>query len=170
MQSAPITAGWIDPDVANCGTSPATCAYEAQIGIKYLRFGTADITDINLDGVTDAADEAIVQANIGLFGPNTADFNSDGDVDGDDFLIWQNGFGAGSTRAEGDALRRAHATTGANAQEDAVRPAQSLRRLSPSIGARSRRWGRYPWDPARWDRAAAANAARADRNARAVHL
>jgi hypothetical protein len=33
----------------------------------------------------------------------TADFNQDGDVDGDDFLIWQRGLGVGSTLAEGDA-------------------------------------------------------------------
>lgn len=32
-----------------------------------------------------------------------ADFNGDGDVDGDDFLTWQRGFGSGSTLAEGDA-------------------------------------------------------------------
>lgn len=103
VQSDPITASWIDPDVANCGSSPATCAYDAQIGVKYLRFGTADITDIDLDGVTDAADEGIVQANLGLFGPNTADFNRDKDVDGEDFLAWQRGVDLGTTRAEGDA-------------------------------------------------------------------
>jgi hypothetical protein len=33
----------------------------------------------------------------------TADFNQDGDVDGDDFLIWQRGLGIGSTLPEGDA-------------------------------------------------------------------
>lgn len=32
-----------------------------------------------------------------------ADFNQDGDVDGDDFLIWQRGLGVGSTLPEGDA-------------------------------------------------------------------
>ena len=35
--------------------------------------------------------------------PSDADFNSDGDVDGDDFLKWQRGFGTGTTFAEGDA-------------------------------------------------------------------
>ena len=38
-------------------------------------------------------------------GEYQSDFDLDGDVDGDDFLIWQNGFGAGTTRAEGDANR-----------------------------------------------------------------
>lgn len=33
----------------------------------------------------------------------TADFDQDGDVDGDDFLTWQRGFGIGSTLPEGDA-------------------------------------------------------------------
>jgi hypothetical protein len=33
----------------------------------------------------------------------TADFNQDGDVDGDDFLTWQRGLGIGSTLPEGDA-------------------------------------------------------------------
>jgi hypothetical protein len=35
--------------------------------------------------------------------PNNADFDSDGDVDGADFLIWQRGFGTGSTLAQGNA-------------------------------------------------------------------
>ena len=32
-----------------------------------------------------------------------ADFDSDGDVDGKDFLTWQKGFGTGTTLAQGDA-------------------------------------------------------------------
>ena len=32
-----------------------------------------------------------------------ADFDGDGDVDGNDFLIWQRGFGTGTTMAQGDA-------------------------------------------------------------------
>lgn len=32
-----------------------------------------------------------------------ADFDDDGDVDGDDFLTWQRGFGIGASKAEGDA-------------------------------------------------------------------
>jgi trimeric autotransporter adhesin len=32
-----------------------------------------------------------------------ADFDNDGDIDGTDFLIWQRGFGSGTTHGEGDA-------------------------------------------------------------------
>jgi hypothetical protein len=41
-----------------------------------------------------------------LFGNSTfgsADFDSDGDVDGADFLIWQKNLGSGTTKAQGDA-------------------------------------------------------------------
>lgn len=41
-----------------------------------------------------------VENNLALL---AADFDEDGDVDGDDFLAWQNGFGLGTTRADGDA-------------------------------------------------------------------
>ena len=34
---------------------------------------------------------------------DNADFDSDGDVDGKDFLIWQRGYGSGTTPAQGDA-------------------------------------------------------------------
>jgi hypothetical protein len=34
---------------------------------------------------------------------STADFDGDGDVDGADFLVWQRGAGAGTTKLEGDA-------------------------------------------------------------------
>jgi len=40
---------------------------------------------------------------IGALAPGNADFNEDGVVDGSDFLIWQRGFGIGTTFAEGDA-------------------------------------------------------------------
>lgn len=35
--------------------------------------------------------------------PTTADFDGDGDVDGEDYLIWQRGMGNGSSLSEGDA-------------------------------------------------------------------
>jgi hypothetical protein len=38
-----------------------------------------------------------------LRGPLGPDFNSDFDVDGQDFLTWQRGFGTGTTKPEGDA-------------------------------------------------------------------
>jgi hypothetical protein len=34
---------------------------------------------------------------------DSADFNADGDVDGRDFLVWQRGFGTGTTAQQGDA-------------------------------------------------------------------
>ena len=41
-----------------------------------------------------------------LFGNSTfgsADFDTDGDIDGADFLTWQRGFGVGTTKVQGDA-------------------------------------------------------------------
>lgn len=38
-----------------------------------------------------------------LRGPLQADFNNSGTVDGQDFLIWQRGFGVGNTKPQGDA-------------------------------------------------------------------
>ena len=57
--------------------------------------------DINQDGVVDFADfrrwkDSFLAAHISVF----SDFDSDGDIDGDDFLIWQVGFGVD---ASGDA-------------------------------------------------------------------
>lgn len=86
---------------------------DTKIGIKSLRIGVTDVTDINLDGVTDAADRQIVVDNQGVSTANTTlfngdidndgdvdgddlaffgspgDFDNDGDVDGSDFLVWQ---------------------------------------------------------------------------------
>ncbi len=61
------------------------------------------ITEGNAAGVFN--DEAYAFDNIVIEGfTNTdADFDQDGDVDGDDFLTWQRNFGMGSTLAEGDA-------------------------------------------------------------------
>ena len=85
-----------DPNASNCtgASSPADCIYNAQLGVRYLRIGTAEITDINLDGVTDSLDEAIVMENLNKFGPTApaGDFDNDGDVDNFDFLVWQSGF------------------------------------------------------------------------------
>ena len=78
-------------------------ASDVQMGIKYIKVATTSKADVNLDGTVDAADVAIVQANMGLFGPTSADFDGDSDVDGQDYLILQNGFGVGTTQPEGDA-------------------------------------------------------------------
>ena len=55
-----------------------------------LGFGNdLSLDDISLDGQIPVTE--------------SADFDEDGDVDGQDFLIWQRGFEAGSTHGEGDA-------------------------------------------------------------------
>lgn len=94
-----IPSSWINPDESNCtgASTPADCIYNAQLGIKYLRFGTADTTDVNLDGATDAADEAIVQANLGL---GAADYNGNTLVDAADFTVWRDNLGATGTPGE----------------------------------------------------------------------
>ncbi len=78
-------------------------ASDVQMGIKYIKLATTSIYDVNLDGAVDAVDEVIVQSNLDLFGPTTADFDGDNDVDGADFLILQRGMGVGTTKSEGDA-------------------------------------------------------------------
>ena len=78
----------------------------------------ANLTDL---GVVDTLQFSLASSDVGDLGMNTpayfamdslavispaglADFDIDGDVDGDDFLIWQTGFGrTDTTRAEGDA-------------------------------------------------------------------
>ena len=52
--------------------------------------------DFNGDGVVDLADLAILEANIGITmgaTPLQGDADRDGDVDGDDFLLWQRTIG-----------------------------------------------------------------------------
>lgn len=70
--------GFIDEGslVANGGTGVPSVSYDP----------LSDLTTIQVGGMADSAD-----------------FDSDGDVDGEDFLIWQRGFESGSTLAEGDA-------------------------------------------------------------------
>ncbi|MEQ8210636.1 MAG: hypothetical protein RH917_12470 [Lacipirellulaceae bacterium] len=47
-------------------------------------------------------EEITVETSV-VSGTDNADFNSDSIVDGDDFLVWQLGFGSGTTPAQGDA-------------------------------------------------------------------
>jgi hypothetical protein len=47
--------------------------------------------------------DALAVYDSGVVIQNDADFNGDGSVDGADFLIWQRGFGSGSTLQQGDA-------------------------------------------------------------------
>gem|GEM_PF-6174442 len=89
---------WLD--INQIDPNQADSIYNAEIGIKYLRFGTAEKTDVNLDGTTDAADLAIVQANQNKFGTLEADLDTDNDVDGADFLLWQQGGSSDPLSAE----------------------------------------------------------------------
>ena len=59
----------------------------------------------NGDDAASFASEAYAFDNILIqgFTGTTGDFDQDGDVDGNDFLAWQRGFGVGNTLAEGDA-------------------------------------------------------------------
>jgi len=82
-------ASWVDG-------SPGNTVNDARIGVKYMRFGTADIGDINLDGAVDGLDEAIVLANQGLgVLPGDLDLAHLPELlaDGADLLEWQRGFG-----------------------------------------------------------------------------
>ncbi len=69
-----------------------------------------DTLTIQLVASTDGGSEAfafddIVIEGVTLVAGDDADFDQDGDVDGDDFLAWQRGLGTGTTLAEGDANR-----------------------------------------------------------------
>ncbi len=65
-------------------TDPDTSAVSAVIGT-----GGTDVVLVGLSSETVAVDDA--------------DFDNDSDVDGNDFLIWQRGLGAGTNNATGDA-------------------------------------------------------------------
>jgi len=58
-----------------------------------------------LDGAYDNTGAPIAAGDQGPHGPARADFDGDGDVDGEDFLTWQNGLGTSgsATRSAGDA-------------------------------------------------------------------
>ncbi len=66
-----------------------------------------DSLTIQLVASTDGGSEAFAFDNIVIEGvtlvPSDADFDQDGDVDGEDFLAWQRGLGTGTTLADGDA-------------------------------------------------------------------
>jgi len=57
-----------------------------------------------MGGDVDQDDFAIWEDQFGTIEPPpiTADFDQDNDIDGTDFLIWQRGLGGGTTLAEGD--------------------------------------------------------------------
>lgn len=68
-----------------------------------------EVLTISLLAQTDGGSEAFAFDNIEvsgitiIVGADDADFNGDGNVDGTDFLTWQQGFGSGTVLAQGDA-------------------------------------------------------------------
>ena len=84
------------------GTTGSLYAEGAQIlGTGYN--GTVTISYVGSSGTGSAGNDVVLSLVAGA--ASTADFNSDGTVDGSDFLAWQRGFGTttGGTRAGGDA-------------------------------------------------------------------
>lgn len=69
--------------------------------VKRFRVEVTDSNGLQLDLLQEAG--APLLSGIRILGTPSADFDGDGDVDGADFLTWQQGFGSGTTRAEGDA-------------------------------------------------------------------
>ena len=76
------------------GLPPSTADLASmQIKLVVLNINGTGVAEFQYDQITGLPPVA---------GDN-ADFDSDGDVDGKDFLIWQRGYGSGTTRAQGDA-------------------------------------------------------------------
>ena len=72
---------------------PPTATDLADVTIKLVVLNTngTGVAELNYDQIT------------GLASIDNADFDADFDVDGNDFLIWQRGLGAGSLHSQGDA-------------------------------------------------------------------
>ncbi|WP_197530456.1 endonuclease [Bythopirellula polymerisocia] len=65
---------------------------------------TLNFSDENLAGALGLGSLTLnLTGNVEAAFMNSADFNEDGDIDGEDFLTWQRGFGSGTTLATGDA-------------------------------------------------------------------
>jgi hypothetical protein len=64
-----------------------------------------NLMDQDFDGVQGESPDDILLVEIAYSGGILADFDTDSDVDGDDFLIWQTGFGTpcGASLLDGDA-------------------------------------------------------------------
>lgn len=97
---------------------------DIKLGIKSLRIGATWPSDVNVDGVVNAADKALVQANQGLTAATLlqgdvtndglvdaadlafyttllGDYDNNGAVNGNDFVVWQNQLGATVTAGSG---------------------------------------------------------------------
>ena len=66
-----------------------------------LTGGPFDTTLLGTGGTS--VPTTVNNGSLTVYSPNAADFDMDNDVGGFDFLIWQRGFGVGTTFAEGDA-------------------------------------------------------------------
>lgn len=71
----------------------------SNFGLALRYQDTADGWGIKFTG-SDSPPQLLINYTIGS---DDADFDNSGDVDGRDFLIWQRGFGSGTTNATGDA-------------------------------------------------------------------
>lgn len=90
--------------------SPTNQSFQVEIPLSAFNLSSG-ITSANLhlgfagqfSGSTKIYIDRIALTDTTFVAPENADFDRDGDVDGTDFLIWQRGFGAGTTPAQGDA-------------------------------------------------------------------
>lgn len=74
----------------------------ADVQVIYSHFGSTDwLYDLNVDGVTDSADVETMVTEV--FRSAMGDFDLNGAVDGDDFLLWQQGVLTGNLYTQGDA-------------------------------------------------------------------
>lgn len=99
-----------------------TSAYQYRFDALAYR---APFADFNLDGMVDDGDAHVLMANLGTFGQATfeqGDADGDGDVDGNDFLVWQREIGAATAMS---AFRIAAATSAAMGAEVVPEPATS---------------------------------------------
>ncbi len=80
----------LDDPINNPGGYVLSNASELMLGVKSLRFGIAAPGDFNIDGLVNAADKAIAQANLGKTEATffDGDFNNDGVVDGVDVAFF----------------------------------------------------------------------------------
>lgn len=88
------------------GESTVLAGSNTTINLGALYDENKDIRDLVFEYHVVGTGNTVLQAgsvSYSSIGTDNADFNNDGDVDGRDFLIWQRGFGSGTTSTQGDA-------------------------------------------------------------------
>ena len=97
INTSTITSGYLD--ILETNIDEPDHASKGSIGMKYIRFGTANWLDVNLDGVVDVQDVGVAIANFGLSPENNTtnnvtgatffhgDVDNDLDVDEDDVAL-----------------------------------------------------------------------------------